>query len=1004
MLGGWRTIVSSVNDRNVVDLLYLTQKDASRGTIVDTLFVPDAHALTTTYDFADCGATCDTDAGWWASDDDIDIFPFANTAANRNNHTENVDADYTNLSSSNDTRQASANPGTGDFIKMWFEMTIAEDPVTIGQINFVYEGFTTSVANFSIYVKDDVTAYQNDVAWWRVGTAESIAASTEETVTRSLAGANFADYINGSGLLTWSVTESVAAVVVSTDYVKLDVITHTVEQEGFRWRKDDGSESTASWLAAQDTNITRSIATTTRLRTILNDTVAGDQATTQYQLEYKEDSDTVWRPVQASSGSVAYSSIGTASANQTVVLQTTAPATIDRGDLLVMSVATKHPTNAPATPVGWTEVAEVSGGLGASGVDTGAVYSTVFVREAEGWEDSVVFSVSVPSGNSSEAVITRYTKGTGKKWDIAATTGTDAVADLSWSVTGAADPGITSGDLLVVSSAVNADTGANTTAYSYASQSVSATSATIGTHTERTETTSTGGNNLELVVSTHVVSAGTATAAPVFTMTASGGTASASAPTGASVILRLRQVDAPIQLSASANIAASGANTTAQLSAPSGGPTFIAGRIQDDENPADTIDINDSQYTEMEWSTIATSQAAVGDVYQFRVTAAGQVLTTYTVTPQWTIGPPAMDQIAYRFFNNNNSTDVGSVLANQDTAATLSNSGDAFRLRALVTMYDTTLAVSGQQFKLQFAAKSGTCDVAFSGETYADVTAATVIAYNNNATPADGDNLTANANDPTVGHTVVNQDYEELNNFTNTVATIAAGQDGKWDFALIDNGAPADTAYCFRIVKSDGSLLETYTVIPELATASAGASLTFIVSHDNFPNLSPGTPAFATTTLSVDYSGGTGWYVTLSGDDQSPTDTVMDLTTDAAVGITDQLEWIPGSATTSPGNAVRISALNSSGDVLAFRVMTASGSVAFRAATWWGSVDAYTDNANTLWAGIASSTVQRRIGNSSVSSGGGPALSTVLYYLDVPITQQTGTYTGGVTYTATANP
>lgn len=365
---------------------------------------------------------------------------------------------------------------------------------------------------------------------------------------------------------------------------------------------------------------------------------------------------------------------------------------------------------------------------------------------------------------------------------------------------------------------------------------------------------------------------------------------------------------------------------------------------------------------------------------------------------------PSFDQSSYRFFTNANSTDVGSALAAQNTAATLSVAGDAFRLRQLIHVGTTTLTTSGQQFKLQYAVKSGTCDVGFSGETYADVTSGTAIAFNNNATPADGDNLTANANDPTHGgDTIVNQDYEEVNDFTNSVAAITEAQDGKWDFALYDNGAPSGTSYCFRIVKSDNTVLDSYEFIPEVSTASS-ASLTFVISHDNFPNLSPGTPVFATTTLSVNYSGGTGWNVTLSGDDQSPSNTVMDLSTDSAVGITDQLEWIPGSATTSPGNAVRISSLDSAGDVLAFRVMTASGSVAFRAATWWGSADSYSDNANTLWAGIASSTVARRIGNSSVSSGGGPALSTVLYYLDVPATQQTGTYTGGVTYTATANP
>ncbi len=364
-----------------------------------------------------------------------------------------------------------------------------------------------------------------------------------------------------------------------------------------------------------------------------------------------------------------------------------------------------------------------------------------------------------------------------------------------------------------------------------------------------------------------------------------------------------------------------------------------------------------------------------------------------------------LSQSSFRFFANADSTDVGSALANLNTAGTITSPGGQSRLRMTLTATGTPLHTNHDAFKLQFAAKSGTCDTAFSGETYADITGASVIAYHNNGTPADGVTLTSNANDPQDGVLArIYQTYEELNNFTNASTTeVGVGQSALWDFALDDNGASANTSYCIRAVHSNGDLLDVYTVIPEITTA-AGAGLTFVVSHDNFPAISPGVRTFATTTLSVDYSGGTGWHVTLSGDDQSPTDTVMDLSTDAAVGITDQLEWIPGAATTSPGNAVRIASLDNSGDVLAFRIMSASGSVAFRAATWWGSADTYTDNANTLWAGIASSTVARRIGNSSVSSGGGPALSTVLYYLDVPITQQTGTYSGGITYTATANP
>lgn len=191
--------------------------------------------------------------------------------------------------------------------------------------------------------------------------------------------------------------------------------------------------------------------------------------------------------------------------------------------------------------------------------------------------------------------------------------------------------------------------------------------------------------------------------------------------------------------------------------------------------------------------------------------------------------PSTYTQSAYRFFENDDSTDVGSALDSQDTASTLSSTGQAFRLRSLLHIDSATLSQSGQSFKLQYVDKgSGSCASPSGGtpSSYTDVTGATSLAYNDNATPSDGASLTANGSDPThSGHTVVNQTYRESNNFTNAIASINSGEDGKWDFSLIDNGASASTTFCFRIVKSDGTELDTYSVYPEITTAAASGSL-----------------------------------------------------------------------------------------------------------------------------------------------------------------------------------
>ncbi|HEX9802544.1 MAG TPA: hypothetical protein VGB35_04760, partial [Gammaproteobacteria bacterium] len=164
--------------------------------------------------------------------------------------------------------------------------------------------------------------------------------------------------------------------------------------------------------------------------------------------------------------------------------------------------------------------------------------------------------------------------------------------------------------------------------------------------------------------------------------------------------------------------------------------------------------------------------------------------------------------------------DVGAPLAGLNTPGTAPAQGTPFRLRLLIHVGGTELWPSEGSFKLQFAQRSGTCDAGFVGESYADVTGATGIAFYNDAIAADGWALTINANDPTHGtDATVAQTFEEANNFTNALAAFGPSEDGLWDFALVDLSAPAGTSYCLRAVHADGSPLDVYGVIPEIVTA-----------------------------------------------------------------------------------------------------------------------------------------------------------------------------------------
>lgn len=246
-------------------------------------------------------------------------------------------------------------------------------------------------------------------------------------------------------------------------------------------------------------------------------------------------------------------------------------------------------------------------------------------------------------------------------------------------------------------------------------------------------------------------------------------------------------------------------------------------------------------------------------------------------------------QQAFRFFGNTDSTDVGTALANQDTNATLTSTGQAFRLRKLLRVDNGNLYSSGEDFKLQYVDKgSGICASPSGGtpSTYTDITGSTLIAFNDNGTPSDGDGLTSNANDPTDGgRTIVNQTYEESNDATNSAGAVLNGQTAKFDFSLIDNGATANTTYCFRVVMSDDSLLDTYTIYPEITTAASSGSLSVdIVDAGGVPVASPSvsmspisfsftdqtaTGTFGTSSQKVRVDNGTGtttWTLSIAAD------------------------------------------------------------------------------------------------------------------------------------------
>lgn len=230
---------------------------------------------------------------------------------------------------------------------------------------------------------------------------------------------------------------------------------------------------------------------------------------------------------------IAFGAAGAVANTATTTLTIPYPAGITAGQMLIVCICNKYPTNSPTTPVGFTLAtnAQGSGGSGAAGIDIGSVYSTVYYKVAVGTETGNL-AVTITANNTAIGRIFRYTNAT-NNWDVSAANGSDNTAGTAWLTTMNVNPGLTTGDLVIVSSGINTDL------YTYSAQAPAEASTTFGATVERQDSGTASGQDCALVVTETPVTAGTSVASPTYSMTSSG--TAANNPAGSSVMFRLRE-------------------------------------------------------------------------------------------------------------------------------------------------------------------------------------------------------------------------------------------------------------------------------------------------------------------------------------------------------------------------------------------------------------------------------------------------------------------------------
>lgn len=135
------------------------------------------------------------------------------------------------------------------------------------------------------------------------------------------------------------------------------------------------------------------------------------------------------------------------------------PSSIAAGDLLLLLVFQKPATSGGGsvdTPSGWTVLDSVLGTTegSTSGTDNGDTNIFAFYKEAAGTELGDL-TVAIDGGNCQTAVIHRFSKASGT-WSLASVTGEQGSTG-NVSITFGSDPGVESGDFILVAKASPTD-------------------------------------------------------------------------------------------------------------------------------------------------------------------------------------------------------------------------------------------------------------------------------------------------------------------------------------------------------------------------------------------------------------------------------------------------------------------------------------------------------------------------------------------------------------------
>lgn len=188
------------------------------------------------------------------------------------------DADFTQNDDLNDITSPSITSDSGDLAVSFAKMIAG----------------TMTPSDSSII---NVPSATHGYGFFAVGLSSKAGASPSISFTWTTSGTSGTNGIVAVSLQSAALVdlEGTLAVTETSDGVAVDALAR-LALEGFRFRNDNGSESAATWLAAQDSNVNIALDTSFRLRFLID--AANNPPPKGYRILYKKTTESTWRDLQ----------------------------------------------------------------------------------------------------------------------------------------------------------------------------------------------------------------------------------------------------------------------------------------------------------------------------------------------------------------------------------------------------------------------------------------------------------------------------------------------------------------------------------------------------------------------------------------------------------------------------------------------------------------------------------------------------------------------------------